>query len=332
VIPSFSNSGLSTYFSTTSTSGNLTITPNYTSSAGYIGTNSTAVNGTSSYYNIKTTSRSASTGYVTLTAGSGSAVFAIGTGDSENSNNTSLQVLDSTPSSGVYYTLSLTGSGTVSGIGCGVVNTGEGWISSGSTTSNNSSSASKTSNTTTLTRYIVKSVHGNAVSGSLPSSISGRTSGTYVDLEIQPKGYLKIPAGYSPIDRYIYANVADVSSEARSASGFSLNVSSISGSDTVTVGTLTSGYYPVIANNLSVTATLSASTTGWFSSGSAKDDDTDNVTVGKMAAAVASVTGSTTASSPRIARSTTAVSGATNVANGDATTTTPGSGSCYVAI
>lgn len=67
------------------------------------------------------------------------------------------------------------------------------------------------------------------------------------------------------------------------ASNYSLSISNISGSDTVTVGDIDNeGYYPIIANNLSVTGTLSASTAGWFSSGEGTDNDTDSVTVGKI--------------------------------------------------
>jgi hypothetical protein len=88
-----------------------------------------------------------------------------------------------TPSSGVYYTLTATGKGTVTGTGKGTVSTGTGWVTEGSTTSNASSSASKTSNEATTYGYIMKSVYGSAISGSLPSSLT-RTAGTYVDVEI----------------------------------------------------------------------------------------------------------------------------------------------------
>ena len=77
---------------------------------------------------------------------------------------------------------------------------------------------------------------------------------------------------------------------AQTASNFSLNVSNISGTDIVSVGTLSNGYYPIIANNLSATATLSAGTAGWFSSGSAIDSDIDNIIVGNMARATFSTT------------------------------------------
>ena len=230
---------------------------------------------------VITTSRSAGDGILTLTAGAGTATCTIGSGDSASSSNPSLAAATSTPASGVYYTLTITGKGNVSGSGSGKVSTGTGWVTNGTTTSNTATS-NKDSNTATIYRYIIKSVPGSTVSGSLPSSLS-RTAGTYEDIEIQPKGYVKIPAGYNPKDKYIFANIADASNEAQAASGYSLSISSISGSNTVTVGDIDGeGYYPVIANDLRVTGTLSASTAGWFSTGEATDNDTDSVTVGKI--------------------------------------------------
>ena len=330
ITPSFSNANLGTYFNTgTASDNNVIITPNYTNTAGYIAEHTTAQTGSSSYYKIKTTTRSAGAGSVTLTAGNGNATFAVGEGDSESSSATSLQFATSAPSSGVYYTLTITGKGTVTGIGKGTVSTGTGWVTSGSTTSNDSASSSQDSKTATIYRYINKSVHGTAVTNSLPSSISGRTSGTYLDIEIQPKGYVKIPAGYNPLDRYVFANVADAAGESRAADGLSLSVSSVSGSSAVTVGTLSNGNYPITANNLSITATLTASTAGWFSSGSATDSDTDSVTVGTMPAATISGSSSNATATTTVApgavtinNAATDVSGKTKVTIAPVTATT----------
>lgn len=291
ITTSSANDGMSTYFNSgTSSDKNVTITPKYTATAGYRPAVSTAANnGGTTYWKIKTTSRSAGTGSVTLTAGAGSVELYAGAGDSASTGNSSLALATTTPSSGVYYTLTANGSGTVSGTGSGTVSTGTGWVTSGSTTSNESSSSSQTSETATTHGYIMKSVHGTAVSGSTPTVPNGA-----LGIEIQPKGYIIIPAGYNPQDRYIYANAADTSGEARAASGFSLSVSNTSGasgSSNVTVGTLADGEYPIIASNLSITGTLTASTAGWFSSGSATDTDVDSVTVGKMAAAVCTIAG-----------------------------------------
>ena len=297
---SYAYTGLETYFNAgTSGSNNVSITPRYSNNAGYVAAHSNTNNGGVGYWSIKTTSRTAGTGTVTLTAGAGSATLTVGTGDSASSSNPSMEMATSTPSSGVYYTLTAKGKGTVSGAGSGQVSTGTGWVTSGTTSSNTSASSSETSNEATTYGYILKSVHGNAVSGSLPTSLT-RTEGTYQDIEIQPYGYVKIPKGYNPIDKYVFANRADASGEANAASGYTLSVSSISGNSAVTVGTLSSGYYPITANNLSVTATLSAGTAGWFSSGSATDSDTDGVTVGKIAAGSATGPTSLSASSATV--------------------------------
>ena len=107
----------------------------------------------------------------------------------------------------------------------------------------------------------------------------------------------------------------------KSASGYSLSVTSISGSSDVTVGTKdANNKYPLTANNISVTGTFSASTNGWFSSSSATDSDTDNVVIGKMAEAAITGTATnataTTTVAPgtvSIAKDTTAVSGKTRL-------------------
>ncbi len=88
------------------------------------------------------TSRTAGAGSVTLTAGAGNVSLTVGTGDSASNSNTSMSMTTTTPSSGVYYTLTATGSGTVSGTGKGTVSTGDGYITSGSTESNESASSS----------------------------------------------------------------------------------------------------------------------------------------------------------------------------------------------
>ena len=159
----------------------------------------------------------------------------------------------------------------------------------------------------------------------------------YEDIEIQPKGYLLIPAGYYPKDRYVFANQADEAGETQAASNYSLSISDISGNSAGSVGTKSGNNYPIIANNLSVTGTLTAGTTGWFSSGSATDSDTDNVTVGTMPAAV--ITASTSANATiavdpgtvSIASNTANVSGKTRLSLAP-TTSTSGIGTYYVAI
>ena len=117
-----------------------------------------------------------------------------------------------------------------------------------------------------------------------------------------------------------------IETNAAGASGFGLNITNVSGSDSLAVGTKASGYYPMTANNLMIGGTFTASTPGWFNSGSATDSDVDNAPVGKVIAAAATVSGTTTATSPTIARTSTSATGATNVGSASATTTVPSSG------
>lgn len=321
ITPGINNTNLSTYFNAGNNSNySIVLQPTYTNTAGYIIAHTTDQIGTSSYYTIKTTTRTAGTGSVTLTAGAGNVTLTVGTGDSGSSSATSMSMATTAPSSGVYYTLTAKGKGTVSGTGKGTVSTGTGWITSGSTTSNDSTSTSQTSHEATTYGYIIKSVHGSVEPG-VPTGLTGRTTGTYQDIEIQPYTYLLIPKGYNPLDRYIYSEKADDAGEAIAASNYTLNVSSVSGSNNVSVGTKNNNYYPIIANNLSITATLTAQNPGWFSAGSETDSDTDNVTVGQMVeaqitASCSSATASTTVNpgTVTILTNNTAVSGKTRLA------------------
>ena len=74
------------------------------------------------------------------------------------------------------------------------------------------------------------------------------------------------------------------------ASGYSLAISKIVGSSVVSIGKLSNGYYPITANNLKVTGTLTAATPGWFVSDQATDKDTDKSVIGKIAAAQGTIT------------------------------------------
>lgn len=130
--------------------------------------------------------------------------------------------------------------------------------------------------------------------------------GVSVPTGITPTGTITLTQQTgTDVTNYASANV-------RSASNFSLVATDNTG--VVSVGSLASGYYPLTN---SITASLSAGTSGWFSSGSANDS---SVQVGKMAAAVPSAAVSSL-SSPTVALS--------GVVSGMATATT---GSYYVTI
>lgn len=222
------------------------------------------------------TTRTASNGIVSLTASSG------------------LTLLSTAPSQGTYYTLTAKGKG--------IVETGTGWISSGSTTSNEAENF----------KYIEKSILGGNVSG-IPSSSYERT-------ELLAGYYIKIPKGYNPNDRYIYTQ-ASGESTVINADNFSLEISNVSSDTEVSIGNLNNNYYPVIANDLVITGTLTAGVSGWFSNGNATDSDTDNVTVGKIIAATVTATGIVNATSPTLASISKTISSATRIAATPTTTT-----------
>lgn len=107
------------------------------------------------------------------------------------------------------------------------------------------------------------------------------------------------------------------------------NVSSISGSSDVAVGTLADDKYPITANNLKVQAAMSSA--GWVGTDTLTDSDTDGSVVGKMAAAVASVSASTVA--PTIIKQTKAVTGKTQIlASVDPSTATTGISKYYISV
>ena len=320
------NSGWSTYFnSATSTDYHISITPKYSNTAGYVSAHTNTNNGGTGYWKIKTTSLSKGNGSLTLTPGNGNVTLTVGAGDSVSDTNKSMTMATAVPSSGVYYTLTAVGKGTVSGEGKGTISVGTGWISSGSLTSN-SATDSKTSNEATTRGFIMKSVNGSSQTGAPPAD-NTLTSGSFQKIQLQPNSYVKLPAGYNPYDRYIWVASAG-SSDVTQASNFNLtvsNTSGISGASAVTIGAKSGTTYPVTANNLQVTATLTANTAGWFSTGSATDSDVDSITVGTINEAVASVSVTTNLTrKPSITRTAKPSGDAwIDAASGAATTTKP---------
>lgn len=178
----------------------------------------------------------------------------------------------------------------------------EGWISSG-----------------TISGTGVTVTASELVSGTKTISANG----TGIDVTNYASVNVSVPTGITPtgtitltqqtgtdVTNYASANV-------RAASNFSLSATDNTG--VVTVGSLASGYYPLTN---SITASLSAGTPGWFSSGSANDS---SVQVGKIAAAtpsseVSSLSSPTVAVSGAVTGMETASSGSYYVTvNGSAT-------------
>jgi len=95
---------------------------------------------------------------------------------------------------------------------------------------------------------------------------------------IQPNKEIVIPAGYFGSDRIIRAAKADNVSEATAAAGFSLDITDVTATPTITK--VTGGNDYEITGGL--TGTFSATTAGWFSSGTATDK---TITLGRIPAA-----------------------------------------------
>ena len=102
---------------------------------------------------------------------------------------------------------------------------------------------------------------------------SATGSVTYADKAVNAKTtYLDITGNYQPGAQYIKATV-------RSASAPILSITDKT--DTVTVGKISSGKFPISVSNL--TGTISVNTPGWFTGGTATDS---SVTVGTLPASV----------------------------------------------
>lgn len=99
----------------------------------------------------------------------------------------------------------------------------------------------------------------------------------------------------------------------KTAGTATLSVTAISGSSEVSVGTKdASDYYPLTANNVSVTGNVSLASAGWFTGKTGlTDSDTDGVVIGKMKEAGSSV------SAGSISGSVTSLSYAYNSTNGN---------------
>ena len=114
---------------------------------------------------------------------------------------------------------------------------------------------------------------GSKVSCSGFNTSATTDSVTYVDKAVNAKTtYLDITGNYQPGSQYIKATV-------QSASAPTLSITDKT--DTVTVGKISSGKFPISVSNL--TGTISVNTPGWFTGGTATDS---SVTVGTLPASV----------------------------------------------
>ena len=110
-----------------------------------------------------------------------------------------------------------------------------------------------------------------------------KVGGTYCDTDIDVKvsaipGSYIVPSGNIELTTNASTDVTSkATATVRNASSFSLAITD-QPTTNITVGSISSGYYPLTA---SLTGTFSASTAGWFSSGSATDN---SVIVGRIPA------------------------------------------------
>lgn len=205
----------------------------------------------------------------------------------------------------------ISGSGTVAAPTVGTA----GYVSSDSDTS---IGGTKNTNTATLSATVDKIIVGASVSGttSLSHSLSkgavgtneGWTnaassssavtstpdSGVYVKVNagalsttITSQGTVAT-AGYGTTTKYgtstavstvVSASAASIFVPIQEAGTFSASIGSVTSSN-IAVGSKSNGYYP-ITSDLSIPATLSASTNGWFSSGTATGTKS-SVTIGSL--------------------------------------------------
>ena len=140
VTPSFANTNISTYFNSgTSSSNSISITPNYTNTAGVMAAHSSAQSGTASYYTIKTANPSFLGGGVTGTATAAAQSSTCVLSDSTNTSGISFKTACSATRAAVTYPASATA----------------GWVSKAANAATN-----LTASTTSLTQktYYINSV------------------------------------------------------------------------------------------------------------------------------------------------------------------------------
>ena len=166
------------------------------------------------------------------------------------------------------------------------------------------------SGTTTLTHSLSKGSKGSgegwtdgAASGSAVSSVP--SSGVYIKVDagalsttltstgkVTAAGYGTTTSGQytaaTGTETTVSASAAALWVPVKSASGYSASIGSVT-SSSMTIGSLSSNSYPVTAN-LSIPATLSASTNGWFSSGTATGTK-NSVSIGSIPKATFTVSG-----------------------------------------
>ncbi len=343
---SYANSGLSTYFSAGSSSDyNVSITPRYSNSAGYVAAHTNTNNGGIGYWKIKTTSitqgtstiasgaTSATRGTATwetgwITAGSiDAATFA----NTATSGVTYLDISNTTDSpmliSGDYLYIN---KGYTDNLKISLAKLVPDWASG-----TNVAGASQM-----LSGYKAYDKDGNVLTGEIPSkaattyntSTSNQTieAGQYLSGAQTIRAVTTSNISAANIKHGVNVKVGDSASAGRikNVTGTFTSASTVSSGQTAAAaGQILSGYSAWVdgvevkgsvatGTGITFNGKTATAAAGYYATAATAD----------MTEAAVTVTASKTATAPTIAKTATTASGATNVANGNATTTAPTSG------
>ena len=253
VTTSFTGDGMSTYFNSgTSSDKNVTITPKYTNTAGYIAAHSSATNnGGTAYYKIKTVS-----GSIGGSASGGSATAAI-------SNVNSMAVITdiSGKTAGTdYWTVKATATGAKGTYTPKYTVSTAGWISS--TVTGTAQDVSVSSDSTGKSIYIPKAaIAGSSTNATATTTVAPGT--VSVAKQSVPSGVTNAASGDATTTAP--SSGVYIAVKATAAANSTGTTSSISGSGTATVSS--AGYAPTtLTGSVSVSGTATAKTSAKDSS------------------------------------------------------------------
>lgn len=254
VTTSFTGDGMSTYFNSgTSSDKNVTITPKYTNTAGYIAAHSTATNnGGTAYYKIKTVS-----GSIGGSASGGSATAAIA---NTNSMATITDITGKTAGTD-YWQVKATATGAAGSYTPKYTVSTAGWI--GSTVTGTAQSVSVSSDSTGKSIYIPKAAIAGSSTNATATTTVAPGNVTIANNTTAVSGKTRIDSGVTTATTGISTYYMAI--QASAAANSTGTTSSISGSGTATV--TGAGYAPTtLTGTVSVSGTATAKTSAKDSS------------------------------------------------------------------
>lgn len=254
VTTSFTGDGMSTYFNSgTSSDKNVTITPKYTNTAGYIAAHSTATNnGGTAYYKIKTVS-----GSIGGSASGGSATAAIA---NTNSMATITDISGKTAGTD-YWQVKATATGSAGSYTPKYTVSTAGWI--GSTVTGTAQSVSVSSDSTGKSIYIPKATIAGSSTNATATTTVAPGNVTIANNTTAVSGKTRVDA--SPSTATTGISTYYIALKANAAANSTGTTSSISGSGSATVSN--AGYAPTtLTGSVSVSGTATAKTSSKDSS------------------------------------------------------------------